>query len=195
MNDGVLNFVKAAGLEGRIVDVGSFNVNGAVRDVLKIECGIDMRPGPGVDKVMMIEDMHEHFSDLDALTCCDTMEHVENWRDALTSMWKSLKVGGKLVLTVPHASKGFHGYPSDYWRWTPLQLIEIFKDQRVVHVDHKVGVSHGVIVQKLSENLSLSDNPTSVKDKKGIQELLAEAEREMAAQEARLEEKRARAGK
>lgn len=42
---------------------------------------------------------------------------------ALASLWRSLRPGGSLIVTVPCASCIIHELPtSDFWRWTPLGL-------------------------------------------------------------------------
>ena len=59
MHGAVLDFarwVKALHpdlVHGPILELGSFNMNGSVRDVLKFDdyTGLDVRPGPGVDIV------------------------------------------------------------------------------------------------------------------------------------------------
>lgn len=167
MNKQVLDFVKNAGLTGRIIDVGSLNVNGQVRDVLKIEAGVDMRPGAGVDVVCKAEELPQHFRDLDAVTFCDTLEHCENWRGALSGVWESLKIGGRLAFTIPHKSKGFHGYPDDFWRLSPEQARQVFKDQQIENEELDLGCSFGLIVQKVTDSLDLSVEPEPVvrKDK------------------------------
>jgi SAM-dependent methyltransferase len=119
---------RASILCGRVLDVGSYNENGEVRSVIPVDVGIDMRAGPGVDLVCLAEDLLDHFApeSFDSITCLNTMEHVEHWREALAAIWACLKPGGVLVLGVPNRSKGVHGYPKDYWRWTDSDLEYIF---------------------------------------------------------------------
>lgn len=162
MNTQILDFVRDANLTGKIVDVGSLNVNGAIKGVLPDAIGIDMREGKGVDQVMLAEDMDKHFSDLDAITCCDTLEHVENWRGAMEAIWRSLKADGVLILTLPKLTKGYHGYPFDYWRWSMQQVKQIFRDQKIEREHGNLGVSFGVQVRKQTDSINLSVEPSPI---------------------------------
>lgn len=129
MNTDVLKYVKqhADRLNGRVLEVGSLNVNGSVREVLKVDIGIDMRPGNGVDRVMLAEDLPEHFgAEFDSMVSCDMLEHCENWRGAIRGMWHVLKPGGWMLVTMANMRKGRHNYPSDYWRCEPETLEKIF---------------------------------------------------------------------
>lgn len=166
MNSSVLSFVKNARLRGRIVDVGAYNVNGAVKDVIPTAIGIDMRPGKGVDKVMPAEIMDQHFENLDAVTCCETLEHVEDWRGAMAAMWRSIKTGGRMVLTVPQPSKGYHAHPEDYWRWSFDQVKDIFRDQKIEQENGSLGCSWGVVAIKQTADLNLAVEPAPIEKRK-----------------------------
>lgn len=175
MSPECLRFIKEAGLKGRIVDVGSYNVNGAAREVVNVECGIDFRPGPGVDLVCAAEDMGQHFSaeSLDSVICANTLEHVEKWRESLTAMWTCLKPGGKLMISLPTHGKGFHGHPHDYWRWTFVNFKKIFAGQVITKEVADIGKHFAIVVQKVNNDLDLSIEPDPVlpKDKRAKQKV------------------------
>ena len=49
------------------------------------------------------------------------LEHVIDPSQALLNIKKILNTGGLLLITTPFLIK-IHGYPYDYWRWTPQGL-------------------------------------------------------------------------
>ena len=158
MNEQVKQYLRrhSAILAGRVLEVGSFDVNGAVRDVVPVTIGIDMRPGPGVDRVLRAEFLPEHFEPetFDAVVCCETLEHVEHWREAVVAMWHVLKGDGWLVITVPTIAKPRHNYPNDYWRWD-VDLVHAIWPQVDVSPTWSAGI--GWAVQKCEPLPDLSE--------------------------------------
>mgnify|MGYP001213010811 FL=1 len=115
-------------LTGRVLEIGSFNVNGSVRDVIDVAVGVDIRPGKGVDLVCQVEDLPKHFSpcEFDACVSTETLEHVKDWRAFFAVTWDMVKPGGWLVMTMASMDKGRHDYPDDYWRFDLDQIAEIY---------------------------------------------------------------------
>jgi SAM-dependent methyltransferase len=54
----------------------------------------------------------------DTVLCTETLEHVLDPSDFLAEAMRSLRPGGRLILTVPFAAR-WHYVPFDYWRFTP----------------------------------------------------------------------------
>lgn len=136
MHQGILKFAKKhkARISGRVLDVGSYNVNGQLRDVLPITIGVDMSEGPGVDQVVNVTDLIETFGaeSFDCVCSADALEHMEDWRSALRNMWGVLKPQGVLLITLANPNKGYHGYPSDYWRWDMESFKRLFGANEIV---------------------------------------------------------------
>jgi SAM-dependent methyltransferase len=162
MHKGVLDFLKKhsnlypQGENLKIIDVGSFNVNGSASQIVPVTMGVDMREGPGVDLVLKGEDLPKEFPEehFDVVVTCDTLEHVEQWRPYILGMWEVLKEGGYFVGTIASRRKGRHAYPDDYWRLNKEILEEIFGDL----IDfQELGVSTGWVVQKKSKELPGGD--------------------------------------
>lgn len=157
MNGGVRGFVQnhRDKLKGRVLEVGSLNVNGCVRDLVPHAIGTDMRAGPNVDVVCPAEKLLEHFGadSFDAVMSLDAFEHVQDWRGFVTNMWGVLKPNGWLVLTMASPKKGRHAYPDDYWRAGWDLIAEIFPDADDMGT---MGVSIGWVVQKKRELPDLS---------------------------------------
>lgn len=93
--------------------------------------GVDMQPGPGVDLVL---DLTKEFETINealggqrfrSIICLSVMEHCEQPFKMADNITDLLPPGGVLYLSVPFAWK-FHGYPSDYWRFTHEGVKKLF---------------------------------------------------------------------
>lgn len=100
---------------------------GASEDYL----GVDMASGPGVDLVL---NLTEDFESVDeaiggrrfrTIICLSVMEHCDQPFKMAENITQLLEPGGVLYLCVPFAWK-FHGYPSDYWRFTHEGVKKLF---------------------------------------------------------------------
>lgn len=95
----------------RVLEVGSYNVNGSVRGIFpdaKTYLGIDVRPGPGVDRVhdLSKDDLGERF---DTIVCCEVLEHCARWRELIAAMRRHLEPGGRLLITCGGPGRKPHG--------------------------------------------------------------------------------------
>lgn len=120
MNKHVLAFIDEHKdkLQGRVIEIGSYNVNGSVREIIDVTVGVDMRRGPGVDLVCAVSDLADKFpqGSFDACVSTDTLEHVQDWKSFVNTSWGLVKEGGWLVITMASLAKGKHDYPNDFWR-------------------------------------------------------------------------------
>jgi SAM-dependent methyltransferase len=121
-----------------VLEVGAYDVNGSVRPTIErlspADCvGIDMRPGPGVDKVCRAEDLVEVFGQncFDMVISANTLEHVRNWKQVISAMKQVCKPGGLIIIIVP-ADWYFHAYPNDFWRFQPDDVSKIFSDYQIL---------------------------------------------------------------
>jgi SAM-dependent methyltransferase len=105
--------------EAPVLEVGSYNVNGTVRDLFpQPYVGLDMREGPGVDVVADVTEAMIASRHYGTVVCVETLEHVAEPQGALYAMQRALRPGGLFVGTWPFIFE-VHDYPSDYWRVTP----------------------------------------------------------------------------
>jgi hypothetical protein len=93
--------------------------------------GIDMEEGPRVDVVL---DLTKSMKEIDAklgnvrfgtIICLSVLEHCENPFLVADNLTNLLKPQGQICISVPF-SLGFHGYPSDYWRFTHEGIKKLF---------------------------------------------------------------------
>lgn len=111
MHDSVHDFahrvIKPEYVVGKtVLEVGSYFVNGTLRpwiQWMKPSCyvGVDVRPGPGVDRVVSCEKLTDEMlpDAWDLVVCTETLEHVSDWRRCITELAAAVRPGGYLLLT------------------------------------------------------------------------------------------------
>lgn len=128
----------ASELEGPILEVGSHDYGSTqnLRPLLADKgefLGVDLIDGPGVDLAM---DLTHDFGKIDeslggkrfgTIICLSVLEHCAQPFLMAQNLTKLLKPEGKICLSVPFAWK-FHGYPSDYWRFTHEGIKVLFPE-------------------------------------------------------------------
>jgi len=77
-----------------------------------------------LDYVGPLDDMPIESASFDAVLCTQVLEHVERPRECVKEMWRVLKTGGKLFMTVP-MSHHEHQVPYDSFRYTSYGLRSI----------------------------------------------------------------------
>jgi SAM-dependent methyltransferase len=119
----------------RVLEVGSLDVNGALRSVLEHYgpaeyVGVDLRPGPGVDIICRGEALVARFGaeSFDVVVATKVLEHVRDWRAIVENVKGACRPRGRIVITTRSPGFPFHGYPHDYWRFTRGDFRAIFSD-------------------------------------------------------------------
>lgn len=127
----------------RIIDVGACDFNGSVRPLLEAYgpseyIGIDMIPGPGVDRVINADNLIDAYGreSFDIVVCMETMEHSRYWRKTLTNIKQILKPGGYMVITAPAPGYFYHGHPTDFWRYTPEDFKNLLEDFKIITTEY-----------------------------------------------------------
>ncbi|HEV3005571.1 MAG TPA: methyltransferase domain-containing protein [Pirellulales bacterium] len=136
MRDNIRAFVEAAAgafeLDGPVYEFGSFQVPGQqqIADMRTLfpgqpYVGCDIRPGLGVDRLEDLADLSLADESARTIICVETLEHVFDVGRAASELIRVLAPGGTLLLSTPF-DFSIHGYPSDYWRLTPVCLQRLF---------------------------------------------------------------------
>jgi SAM-dependent methyltransferase len=174
----VQSHLTRAEVEGKsVVEVGSLNVNGTVRDyVMSLGpaeyVGIDIRAGDGVDEVCDVADLVRRFGRerFDVVISTETLEHVEDWKSGITNMKNVCVTGGILLLTAASRGFPFHQFPGDFWRFEVEDMKRIFSDFDVEVIEpDPVGTGVFVKVRKPVgfRERDLSDCPVARVDREG----------------------------
>lgn len=121
MHDSCRLFVQSVAplvpLESSVCEIGSRNVNGAVRYLFagRRYVGIDLREGPGVDIVADGATWNGDDETYDAVICCEVLEHAADPQALCENIRWLLRGGGAAIITaatpqrVPHS--GIDGGP------------------------------------------------------------------------------------
>ena len=133
-----LTFIKEhiSTFSGPFLEVGSkdYGTTQDLRSLFKSKgeyIGLDMEAGTGVDVVL---DLTKDFKQVDtalgnirfgAIFCFSVLEHCDNPFKMAENLTLLLKPGGMVCIGVPFSWQ-IHGYPNDYWRFTPEGLKKLF---------------------------------------------------------------------
>jgi len=95
---------------GKVLEVGSLNINGTVRDYFDADeyLGIDVGKGPGVD---LVAGGHEFDTEarFDCTISCECFEHNPFWFETFVNMIRLTRQGGLVVFTCATTGRGEHG--------------------------------------------------------------------------------------
>ncbi len=118
------SIAEAFPLPEPIVEIGALQVqdNGLInlRSLFagKNYTGVDFRAGPGVDIVASVEKLPQPTASVGTVIAFSTFEHVQRFWVGFDEVYRVLRPDGVFVISCPFYFQQ-HGYPSDYWRFTP----------------------------------------------------------------------------
>lgn len=94
----------------QVVEFGSYDVNGTVRDLLTdaTYLGIDTRPGKGVDQVIDAADF-DGKGGYDLVVSTETLEHAPKPKAVIDSAHTALAPGGLFIATMAGPHRAPHG--------------------------------------------------------------------------------------
>lgn len=110
---------------GRVLEIGSLNINGSVRDLFEDASeyiGTDMMAGLDVDEVVNAHDLKQWWMDkgfkrFDTILCLEMLEHDDKFWITVANMNLLLKPGGTLIVSTPTFGFPIHRHPKDYYRY------------------------------------------------------------------------------
>ena len=107
-----------------MMEIGSYQVEGqeAVSDLRplfpgKEYIGVDMREGPGVDRVDNVECLSLADASVGTVIAMSLFEHVRHFWKGFDEIRRVLRPDGAFVVACPFFCR-VHAFPSDYWRLT-----------------------------------------------------------------------------
>lgn len=95
----------------KVLEVGSLNINGSVRDFFR-DCeyiGLDVAPGKNVDVVCEGQKYDAPDNSFDVVISCEVMEHNPYWLETFQNMVRVCKPGGIIVMTCATIGRPEHG--------------------------------------------------------------------------------------
>lgn len=94
-----------------VLEIGSLNINGTVRDFFSggRYLGIDIGPGPGVDVVADGSSFSGPSAAFDVVISCECLEHDVHWRETFLNGLRMLKPDGIMVITCATYGRKRHG--------------------------------------------------------------------------------------
>lgn len=125
----------------RVLEIGSYNVNGSARrhfeDTEYVGC--DVRPGHGVDIVADGCDLDLPANSFDVVLSTEVFEHCDRWRLILQNMIRMLRAGGLLLVTAAAFKRPKHGsnYGQGYRSLQPADLAEYSRDAILYEEDRQ----------------------------------------------------------
>jgi SAM-dependent methyltransferase len=116
-----------------ILEIGSYQVAGQERLNLRQllpgrdYLGVDLRGGPGVDRVADVEELPYAAGSAGTVLAMNTFEHVRRFWRGFDAVRRVLRPDGVFVVSCPFYFH-IHDHPHDYWRFTPAAFETVLDD-------------------------------------------------------------------
>lgn len=97
--------------DAKVLEIGSLNINGTVRDFFS-NCdyiGIDVAAGKDVDIVCQGQEFSADADSFDHVISCEAMEHNPYWKETLVNMIRVCRPGGLVTMTCATTGRPEHG--------------------------------------------------------------------------------------
>jgi SAM-dependent methyltransferase len=95
-----------------VVEIGSLNINGTVRDFFsdtKSYVGVDLIEGKDVDVICEGKNYLAESDSIDVVISTECFEHDKDWKDTFSNMIRMAKHGGLIVFTCASTGRHEHG--------------------------------------------------------------------------------------
>jgi SAM-dependent methyltransferase len=105
-----------------VLEVGSLNINGTVRDFFHPTeyLGVDVAPGPGVDLVALGQDLDHPDNSFDIAISAECFEHNPEWEATFLNMHRIAKTA--VIITCASTGREEHGTHDNHPTSSPLTL-------------------------------------------------------------------------
>lgn len=95
----------------RVLEVGSLNINGSVRDMFEAcdYTGVDLQIGPGVDLACPGQLLALPSGHFDTVVSSECFEHNPYWRETFANMLRMARPGGMVLISCATTGRKEHG--------------------------------------------------------------------------------------
>jgi len=108
----------------QILEVGSLNINGTVRDFFtnSYYVGIDVAEGNGVDVVCEGQNFDAPTDSFDVAISCECFEHNPHWVATFQNMYRMVRPGGIVIMSCATTGRPEHGTTRTTPQDSPLTI-------------------------------------------------------------------------
>ena len=94
-----------------VIEIGSLDINGSVRDMFELcnYVGFDVGPGPGVDYAIPGQMVRYPDNSFDVAISAECFEHNPYYVETFENMWRMTKPGGLVTFTCAGIGRPEHG--------------------------------------------------------------------------------------
>lgn len=137
LKEQVSKFAKE--LSGAILDLGGGSGNRYKHFFEKIT-SLDINPDLNPDILGSAEDIPLQDGSIDSILCTQLLEHVPHPQKVFSEMFRVLKPGGKVLITVPQWNE-LHEEPHDYFRYTNSGICQMSDDAgfKILSIEQRGG--------------------------------------------------------
>jgi SAM-dependent methyltransferase len=124
-------------IQKKVLEVGSLNINGSVRQFFE-NCdytGIDVGEGPDVDIVCGGEEYDAPNESFDTVISCECFEHNPSWVETFQNMIRMCKSGGLIIMTCATTGREEHGTERTTPKDSPLTIAKGWNYYKNLTVD------------------------------------------------------------
>jgi len=123
----------------KVLEVGSLNINGSVRQFFEADeyIGCDLGKGAGVDIVCQGHELPYPDGSFDVVISCECFEHDQHWEKTFQKMIDLVRKGGLVIFSCATIGRPEHGtaraspvdapFTNDYYRNLREEDFEQFK--------------------------------------------------------------------